>query len=107
MPCDYPVPESYAALHSEGSQCEQGYGQHGFSSQGPLPNTEAVMVISFNVISVRVTSMKNQNLLGLNVLCKCFCLAGLFSGRLNVYASQEKRSKQNIGRQKRSASNFC
>lgn len=63
-PCDYPVPESYAALPSEGSRCEQSYEQHGCSLQGPLPSTEAPTVISFNIIGVRVTSVKNQNLLG-------------------------------------------
>lgn len=93
MPRDYPVPKSYTALPSEGSQCEQRYEQKGFSLQGPLPSTETLMVISVNIISVGVTSVKNQNLLGLNMLCKCSCLAGLFSGRLNLCASQEKRSK--------------
>lgn len=107
MPCDYPVPELSAALLSEGSQCEQGCEQYGFSLQGPLPSTGAPAVISFNIISVTVTCMKYQNLLGLNMLCKCSCRAGLFSGRLNVYASQEKRPKQNIRSQKKSARNFC
>ena len=82
--------------------CEQNHRQHGLSLQGPLPSTEAPTVISFNIISVTVTSVKNQNLLGLNMLCKYSCLAGPSSGKLTVYASQAKRSKQDVRRQKES-----
>lgn len=80
--------------------CEQNRGQRGLSLQGPLPRTEAPTVISFNIISVMVTSVKNQSLLGLNMLCKCSCLAGPSSGNPTVYASQAKRSKQDIRREK-------
>lgn len=82
--------------------CEQNRRQHGLSLQGPLPSTGVPTVTSFNIISVTVTSVKNQNLLGLNTLCKCSCLAGPSSGKLTVYASQAKRSRQKEG-----PSDFC
>ena len=83
------------------------FRQHRLSLQGPLPSTEAPTVISFNIISVTVTSVKNQNPLGLNMLCKCSCLAVPSSGKLTVYASEAKRSEQDIRRQKESPSDFC
>lgn len=70
--------------------CEQNRRQHGLSLQGPLLSTEAPTVISFNIIGVTITSVKNQNLLGLNMLCKCSCLPGPSSGKLTVLCQPGK-----------------
>lgn len=47
-----------------------------------------------------LTSVKNHDFVGLNMLCRRWCLAGPFSGKLAVYASQAKTSEQDIRRQR-------